>query len=90
MKPPAGFLVGLILGGILGFALGFLAGMVSKPEEERLSKRESRAKKLFNLAVEQKDKKRKLELLGKLLDKYSYSEWADKALEEVMKMKKGR
>lgn len=88
MRPAAGFLVGLILGGILGFALGFLAGVVSKPEEEKVSRKESKAEKLFKLAVEQKDKKRKLELLGKLLDKYPYSEWTDKALEEVMKMKR--
>lgn len=83
------FFVGLVLGAILGFITGFLVGVVSKPEEKGTTKKEHRAEKLFNLAIKQENEKRKRKLLGKILEKFPHSEWADKALEEVMRMKKG-
>lgn len=88
MELPAGFLMGLILGGILGFSLGFLTGVASGSEKEKLSKKESKAERLFYLACAKEDKRSKIELLAKLLDKYPNSQWANKALEEIMKIKR--
>lgn len=86
---PAGFFVGLIAGGVLGFVTGFLVGMSLKPEEEKQVKvRKSKAERIFNQALLQENQEKKLELLGKILDKYPNTIWADKALEEVIKMKK--
>ena len=81
----AGFLVGLFLGAIVGFVVA--RGMAPESKGKR-STRKSQAEKFFNLAIQQEDQKRKLELLGKVFDKYPHSEWGDKALEEVMKMRK--
>lgn len=85
MGLPTGFLIGLALGAIVGFVVVW--GMPSASKGKR-STRESQAEKLFNLAIQQEDPKRKLELLRKVFDKYPHTEWADKALEEVMKMRK--
>ncbi len=88
MELPVNFLAGLVLGAIAGFALGFLTGAISKPEEKKVTKKDTKAKRLFTAANQEKDKKKKMELLGRILDKYPHSEWADKALEEVMKIRK--
>jgi len=88
MELPVNFFVGIILGGIAGFALGFLVGMVSRPQEKKEVEKYTRARKLFDEASQEKDKKRKMKILGKILDRYPATEWADKALEEVMKLKK--
>ena len=77
------------MGAVVGFIVGFLVGMISKPEKKIAIERESRAQRLFNLATKQENNRKKMKLLGKVLDKYPRSEWADKALEEVMKIKKG-
>lgn len=82
------FLAGLILGGILGFMIGFLLRMAFEPKAERLGRKRSEAERLFDLAMQQEKRKRKIKLLGQVLDRYPHSEWADKALEEVMKMRK--
>ncbi len=86
---PTGFLVGLVTGGILGFTLGFLLASASiKSEEKKAIKKESKAEKLFNLAMQQESKEKKLDLLRKILTKYPRSEWSDKALEEVTKIRR--
>ncbi|MBE0478707.1 hypothetical protein IBX65_06275 [Candidatus Aerophobetes bacterium] len=82
------FFAGLVLGAIVGFIIGYLAGAVSKPEEKKIPAREDKAKKLFELAIKEENGEKKTELLGKILEKYPHSQWADKVLEEVMKMKK--
>jgi uncharacterized protein HemY len=82
--------LGLILGGIAGFAGGLLLGMALKSKEKRSIKKESKAERIFKLAIQQKSQERKLELLGRILDKHPKSEWADKALEEAMKITKGK
>lgn len=84
------FFAGLILGAILGLIIGLLIGTaVAKPEEKKATKTEHRAEKLFKLALKQENRKKKMKLMGRILEKFPHSEWADKALEEVMKMKKG-
>ncbi len=88
MELPATFWIGLILGGIGGSIVGFLLGMASGFKEKKLIKKENKAEKLFNLATQEESQERKRELLGKVLDKYPRSEWADKALEESMRMRK--
>lgn len=88
MELSLSFVLGLILGGILGFVVGLLSGTAFKSEEKKSIKRESKAERIFNLAIQQENQETKLELLGKILDKYPESEWADKALEEAMKMRK--
>ena len=88
MELPDGFLVGLVLGGILGFALGFLVTTIPTSAKEKLNRKERKAEKLFDFALEQEEENRKLELLGKILDKFPDTSWAEKALEEVMKIKK--
>ena len=75
-------------GRILGFAIGYLVGMAPKYKEGELVKREGKAQRLFNLAMQQEDQERKWELLSQVLGKYPNSEWADKALEEGMNMRK--
>jgi len=80
--------VGLILGGMLGFVVGLLSGMALKSEKKRSIKRESKAERIFNLAIQQENQETKLELLGKILDKYPESKWADKALEEAIKIRR--
>ncbi len=88
MDLSARFLAGLILGGILGLIIGFLLRMAFEPKIESPRKKRSEAERLFDLAIQQKNQKRKMKLLGEVLDKYPHSEWADKALEEAMKMRK--
>ncbi|HDN84487.1 MAG TPA: hypothetical protein ENG47_01860 [Candidatus Aerophobetes bacterium] len=84
-----GFFVGVVAGGLFGFAIGFLLATLLKSGEGKEKEREkSRAERIFNQAISQKDRKRKAELLGKILEKYPNTTWADKALEEVIKMKK--
>jgi len=85
---PGGFLVGLIVGGILGLIVGFLLGMASGPKERRLTKRKNEAERLLALAKQENNQKRKLKLLGEILDKYPHSEWAEKALNEAMEIRK--
>jgi len=87
MKLPSGFWAGLILGGIVGFVIGFSLNMAFESKGKRSIKKESKAENLFNLAIQQESQERKRELLGKVLDKYPRSKWADKALEESMKMR---
>jgi len=82
------FVVGLILGGILGSAASLLISTVFKSNKKRAIKKESKAERIFNLALQQEDQERKLKLLRKILDKYPKSEWAERSLEEVMKMRK--
>lgn len=85
---PTGFIVGLIAGGTLGFIFGILVGGTSRGEKKRSVKKENKAQKLFNLALEQDSQQGKMKLLKKVLDKYPHSEWADKALEEVARVRK--
>lgn len=87
MKLPTDFWAGLILGGIVGFIIGFSLNMAFESKGKRSIKKESKAENLFNLAIQQESQERKRELLGKVLDKYPRSKWADKALEESMKMR---
>lgn len=82
------FIIGLIAGGIVGFVLGLLVGILSKPAERKAARKESKAEKLFNLAMQQENEKRKINILGRIVERYPSSIWADKALEEVMKLKK--
>jgi len=82
------FVVGLILGGILGSAVSLLISTVFKSNKKRAIEKESKAERIFNLALQQEDQERKLKLLRKILDKYPKSEWAERSLEEVMKMRK--
>ena len=81
-------MVGLILGGILGSAVSLLISTVFKSNKKRAIEKESKAERIFNLALQQEDQERKLKLLRKILDKYPKSEWAERSLEEVMKMRK--
>lgn len=85
---PDGFLAGLITGGVVGLIVGLLLGMVSGPKERKSIKRKKEAEKLFALAKQEENRKRKLKLLGEILDKYPHSEWAEKALNEAMKIRK--
>lgn len=87
MKLPTDFWAGLILGGIVGFIIGFSLNMAFESKGKRSIKKESKTENLFNLAIQQESQERKRELLGKVLDKYPRSKWADKALEESMKMR---
>ena len=58
------------MGCIVGFWLG------------RASKRRSKAEELFMLAIQEENQERKDKLLGKLVDKYPSTKWADKVLDE--------
>ncbi|MCD6083280.1 hypothetical protein DRJ00_04585 [Candidatus Aerophobetes bacterium] len=88
MELSVSFVVGLILGGILGSAASLLISTVFKSNKKRAIEKESKAERIFNLALQQEDQERKLKLLRKILDKYPKSEWAERSLEEVMKMRK--
>ena len=83
-----GFVVGLVIGGVVGFIVGFLVGTISSLKKDKLTEKKSQAQKLFNSAVQEENLKRKLKLLAQIVDKYPDSEWADKALEQVMKLRK--
>ena len=82
------FVVGLVIGGVVGFIVGFLVGTISSLKKGKLTGKKSQAQKLFNSAMQEEDRKGKLKLLGQILDKYPNSEWADKALEQIMKLRK--
>lgn len=88
MELSVSFVVGLILGGILGSAASLLISTMFKSNKKRAIEKESKAERIFNLALQQEDQERKLKLLRKILDKYPKSEWAERSLEEVMKMRK--
>jgi len=76
-KPSAELLMGLMLAGIAGCIVGFYLG--------RVSKRESKAKRLFMLAMQENNQGRKHKLLAEIVDKYPDTEWVDKALDERVK-----
>ena len=73
-KPSAELWVGLMLAGIVGCIVGFWLG--------RVSKRGGKAERLFMLAIQEENQERKDKLLGKLVDKYPSTKWADKVLDE--------
>ena len=83
-----GFVVGLVIGGVVGLIVGFLMGTISSLKKRKLTGKKSQAQKLFNSAMQEENRKGKLKLLGQILDKYPHSEWADKALDQVMKLRK--
>jgi len=76
-KPSTEFLLGLMLAGIAGCIVGFCLG--------RVSKRGSKAERLFMLAMQEENQGRKRKLLGEIVDKYPNAEWVDKALDERVK-----
>lgn len=76
-KPAAELWVGLMLAGIAGCTVGFWLG--------RVSKRGSKAERLFMLAMQEENQGRKHKLLGEIVDKYPNTEWVDKALDERVK-----
>ena len=82
------FVVGLVIGGVVGLIVGFLMGTISSLKKRKLTGKKSQAQKLFNSAMHEENRQRKLKLLAQILDKYPHSEWADKALEEAMKTRK--
>ncbi len=82
------FVVGLVMGGVVGVVLGYLLGVVSKLKKSKESAKESQAQKRFNSAMQEEDSKRKLKLMAQIVDKYPSSEWSDKALDQVMKLRK--
>ncbi len=81
------FVVGLVIGGVGGLIVGFLVGVVSNSKKSKVTGKKSQAQKLFNSAVQEENLKRKLKLLAQIVDKYPNSEWADKSLEQVMKLR---
>jgi len=82
-------LVGLGLGVAIGFVVGFLVGIISRTEEKKTpTKRQGKAEKLFHQALAEDNAHKKHNLLKKVVDRYPRSDWADKALEEVMKIRK--
>jgi len=83
-----GFIVGIVIGAAVGLIVGFLVGMLSGLKKRELVGKESQAQKLFNSAMKEENKKRKLRLLAQIVDKYPHGEWSDKALEQVMKLRK--
>ena len=76
-KPSAELWVGLMLVGIAGCLVGFWLG--------RVSKRGSKAERLFMLAMQEDNQEKKHKLLGEIVDKYPSTEWVDKALDERVK-----
>lgn len=82
------FVVGLVIGGVGGLIVGFLVGVISNLKKSKVTEKKSQAQKLFNSAIKEENQKRKLKLLAQIVDKYPNSEWADKALEQVMKLRK--
>ncbi len=76
-KPSAESWVGLMLVGIAGCLVGFWLG--------RVSKRGSKAERLFMLAMQEDNQEKKHKLLGEIVDKYPSTEWVDKALDERVK-----
>ena len=89
LSPP--LLVGLGLGAAIGFVVGFLVGIVSRTEEKEKAPRQRRpgkAERLFQQALAEDNPHKKHGLLKKVVERYPRSEWADKALEEVMKARK--
>lgn len=82
------FVVGLVMGGVVGFVIGYLLGIVSSLKKSRETAKESQAQKRFNSAMQEEDSKRKLKLMAQIVDKYPGSEWSDKALDQVTKLRK--
>ena len=76
-KPFAELLVGVMLAGIAGCIVGFWLG--------RASKRESKAERLFMLAMQEENQGKKRKLMGKIVSKYPDTEWVDKVLDERIK-----
>jgi len=76
-KPSAELLVGVMLAGIAGCIVGFWLG--------RASKRESKAERLFMLAMQEENQGKKRKLMGKIVSKYPNTEWVDKVLDERIK-----
>jgi len=76
-KPFAELLVGVMLAGIAGCIVGFWLG--------RASKRESKAERLFMLAMQEENQGKKRKLMGKIVSKYPSTEWVDKVLDERIK-----
>ena len=83
-----GFVVGLVIGGVVGFVIGYLLGIVSNLKKGKEPAKESQAQKRFSSAMQEEDSKRKLKLMAQIVDKYPRSEWSDKALDQVMKLRK--
>ena len=83
-----GFVVGLVIGGVVGFVIGYLSGIISNLKKGKETAKKSQAQKLFNSAMQEEDSKRKLKLMAQIVDKYPNSEWSDKALDQVMKLRK--
>lgn len=83
-----GFVVGLVIGGVGGLTVGFLIGVISNSKKSKVTGKKSQAHKLFDSAIKEDDRKRKLKLLAHIVDKHPNSEWADKALEQAMKLRK--
>ncbi len=82
------FVVGLAMGGVVGFVVGYLLGVLSNLKKGKGTAKESQAQKRFSSAMQEEDSKRKLKLMAQIVDKYPGSEWSDKALDQVMKLRK--
>ncbi len=82
------FVVGLVVGGVVGFVLGYLLSIISNLKKNKETVKESQAQKRFNSAMQEKDSKRRLKLMAQIVDKYPSSEWSDKALDQVVKLRK--
>ena len=83
-----GFVVGLVVGGVVGFVLGYLLSIISNLKKNKETVKESQAQKRFNSAMQERDSKRRLKLMAQIVDKYPGSEWSDKALDQVTKLRK--
>ena len=81
-------LLGLLIGGVVGLTVGLVIGIVSGLKKSKLAGDKNQAQKLFNSAMKEEDQKRRLRLLAQIVDKYPHSEWEEKALEQVMKLRK--